>query len=392
VKNFCNRREFLREVSSGVCALSLSSGFTTIENLLNAGPAYGAEPPLKEVMFYKKLEDLRIECEICPRACKIADRERGYCGNKENRRGTYYTLVYAQACAVHNDPIEKKPLFHYLPGTNALSIAAAGCNFECKFCQNWQIAQFRPEQVDSYPLTPEQIVKMTKDQGSPTIAYTYSEPVVFYEYMYDTARLGRYQGVGSVMISNGYIKEEPLSELCKYLTGVKIDLKAFTEKFYRETCSGELKPVLDTLERLKKIGIWFEIVVLIVPTLNDSEKEIREMSRWIKEKLGGNVPVHFTRFHPMYKIKNLPPTPVSTLERARKIAQEAGIHYVYIGNVPGHEGEHTYCPSCKKIVIKRTGFFILENHVKGGKCSFCNYPIPGVWEKPPAIQKKLDKI
>jgi pyruvate formate lyase activating enzyme len=388
VKNFCNRREFLREISSGVCALSLSSDFTTIENLLNAGPAYGAGPPLKEVMFYKKLEDVRIECEICPRACKIADRERGYCGNKENRKGTYYTLVYAQACAVHNDPIEKKPLFHYLPGTNALSIAAAGCNFECKFCQNWQIAQFRPEQVDSYPLTPEQIVKMTKDQGSPTIAYTYSEPVVFYEYMYDTARLGRYQGVGSVMISNGYIKEEPLVELCKYLTAVKVDLKAFTEKFYRETCSGELKPVLDTLERLRKIGIWFEIVVLIVPTLNDSEKEIREMSRWIREKLGGNVPVHFTRFHPMYKIKNLPPTPVSTLERARKIAQEAGIHYVYIGNVPGHEGEHTYCPSCKKIIIKRTGFFILENHVKGGKCSFCNYPIPGVWEKPPALQPK----
>jgi pyruvate formate lyase activating enzyme len=331
---------------------------------------------------------VRIECEICPRACKIADRERGYCGNKENRRGIYYTLIYAQACAVHNDPIEKKPLFHYLPGTNALSIAAAGCNFECKFCQNWQIAQFRPEQVDSYPLTPEQIVKMTKDQGSPTIAYTYSEPVVFYEYMYDTARLGRSQGIGSVMISNGYIKEEPLVELCKYLTAVKVDLKAFTEKFYKETCSGELKPVLDTLERLKKIGIWFEIVVLIVPTLNDSEKEIREMSRWIKERLGNDVPVHFTRFHPMYKIKNLPPTPVSTLERARKIAQEAGIHYVYIGNVPGHEGEHTFCPGCKKIVIKRTGFFILENHVKGGKCSFCNYPIPGVWEKPQAIQPK----
>jgi pyruvate formate lyase activating enzyme len=289
---------------------------------------------------------------------------------------------------VHNDPIEKKPLFHYLPGTNALSIATAGCNFECKFCQNWQIAQFRPEQVESTTVTPEQVVKMAKDQGSPTIAYTYSEPVVFYEYMYDTARLGRYQGIGSVMISNGYIKEEPLVELCKYLTAVKIDLKAFTERFYRETCSGELKPVLDTLEKLKKIGIWYEIVVLIVPTLNDSEKEIREMSEWIKKRLGCDVPVHFTRFHPMYKIKNLPPTPVKTLERARKIAQELGLHYVYIGNVPGHEGENTYCPNCKKMVIRRTGFLIIENRLKAGKCSFCNYPIPGVWEMPPALQVK----
>jgi pyruvate formate lyase activating enzyme len=388
MKSFLSRREFLKNVSSGLCTFSFSSGLIQLEKLFKTVPVHAAEPPLKEVMFYKRLDDLRIECGICPKECKIADRERGYCGNKENRKGNYYTLVYSQACAVHNDPIEKKPLFHYLPGTNAFSIAAAGCNFECKFCQNWQIAQFRPEQVDSYTLTPEQVVKLAKDQGSPTIAYTYSEPVVFYEYMYDTAKLGRYQGIGSVMISNGYIKEEPLVELCKYLTAVKIDLKAFTEKFYKETCSGELKPVLETLERLKKIGIWYEIVVLIVPTLNDSEKELREMSRWIRARLGSDVPVHFTRFHPMYKIKNLPPTPVSTLERARKIALEEGIHYVYIGNVPGHEGEHTYCPNCHKAVIKRMGFLIIENRLKAGKCSFCNYSIPGVWENPQALQAK----
>lgn len=387
MRNFCSRRDFLREITSGFCSLSLLSGLS-LKDLFQEIPAWGAEPPLKEVMFYKKLNDMRIECEICPKACKIADRERGYCGNKENRKGIYYSLVYGQACAVHNDPIEKKPLFHYLPGTTALSIAAAGCNFECKFCQNWQIAQFRPEQVKSYTLLPHQVVKLAKEQGSPTIAFTYSEPVVFYEYMYDTAKIGRSQGIGSVMISNGYINEEPLLELCKYLTAVKVDLKSFSEKFYREVCSGELKPVLKTLEQLKKIGIWYEVVVLIVPTLNDSEQEIREMSRWIRERLGSNVPLHFTRFHPMYKIKNLPPTPLSTLERARKIAQEEGIYYVYLGNVPGHEGEHTYCPSCKKILIKRTGFFILENNLKGGKCSFCKQPIPGVWKIPPTIQQK----
>jgi len=287
---------------------------------------------------YKKLENLRIQCEICPRKCSVADLERGYCGNKENRDGKYYTLVYSRPCAVHVDPIEKKPLFHYLPGTPALSIATAGCNIECKFCQNWQISQFRPEQVENYNLSPQEIVRQAKEYRTPTIAYTYSEPVVFYTYMYDTAKLAKKEGIGSVMISNGYIAEEPLVELCKQLSAVKVDLKAFTEKFYKEICSGELKPVLQGLETLKKIGIWYEIVVLIVPTLNDSEKEIREMSMWIKDHLGSEAPVHFSRFYPMYKIKNLPRTPVKSVEKARKIAMEVGLKYVYLGNVFGHEG------------------------------------------------------
>jgi pyruvate formate lyase activating enzyme len=339
------------------------------------------EPNVKEVMFYKKLADLKIQCEICPKKCEIADLERGYCGNKENRKGNYYSLVYGQSCAAHFDPIEKKPLFHYLPSTTAFSIAAVGCNFECKFCQNWKIAQYRPEQIESIYLPPHEVVSLSKERGCPTIAYTYSEPVVFYEYMYDTSKLAKKEGIGSVMISNGYINEAPLIELCKELTGVKIDLKAFSEKFYKDYCSGELKPVLDTLKTLKRIGIWYEIVVLLIPTLNDGDQELTQMCQWIKSELGAEVPVHFSRFHPMYKIINLPSTPVKTLENARNIAKRAGLHYVYIGNVPGHEGESTYCPGCGEVVIKRIGYSILKNAIKAGKCSNCGRTIPGVWEK-----------
>jgi len=242
-----------------------------------------------------------------------------------------------------------------------------------------QISQYRPEQVESIKLTPEDVVKDAQTSGSRTIAYTYSEPVVFYEYMYDTARLGNENGLKSIMISNGYIQEKPLTELCQRLSAVKIDLKSFTEKFYQETCTGELKPVLNTLQTLKKIGMWFEIVMLVIPTLNDSEKEFREMCAWIKENLGPDVPIHFTRFHPTYKIKNLPPTPVKTLEMARKVALDTGLHFPYVGNVPGHEGENTYCPHCKNIVIRRAGFSILENHLKDGTCKDCDKPIPGIW-------------
>jgi pyruvate formate lyase activating enzyme len=353
-----------------------------VGNLLSPPSVLAAEKTsLREVSFYKKLPDLKIECEICPKKCAIADLERGYCGNKENRKGTYYSLVYGKSCAAHIDPIEKKPLFHYLPATQALSIASVGCNFECKFCQNWRIAQYRPEQVESFDLPPEEVVSLALDRKCPTIAYTYTEPVVFYEYMYDTAQRARTKGVGSVMISNGYINEAPLVKLCTQLTGVKIDLKAFTENFYNDYCSGKLEPVLATLKTLKKTNIWYEIVVLLIPTLNDSMGEIRAMCQWIKAELGVTVPVHFSRFHPMYKIKNLPSTPVKTLEQARTIAQDIGLHYVYLGNVPGHEGENTYCPGCGNVLIRRAGFHIVQNTLKAGNCPRCGRAIPGVWNK-----------
>ncbi|MFQ5964551.1 MAG: AmmeMemoRadiSam system radical SAM enzyme [Candidatus Scalinduaceae bacterium] len=373
-----SRREFLENGIIGTCAAC--NVFIPFMSTINASNIYEEDEfPKKEARYYKQLPDVRVECELCPRGCKVADLERGYCGVRENRDGKYYTLVHSSVCAQNVDPIEKKPLFHYLPATRAYSIATAGCNIECKFCQNWQISQFRPEQVNNIKLTPEEVVRFAKEKKCETIAYTYSEPVIFYEYMYDTARVGKREGVGSVMISNGYIKKEPLIKLCKELDAVKIDFKAFTEKFYKETCSGELKPVLETLITLKEIGIWFEIVVLIVPTLNDSTEELRDMCSWINQNLGTDIPIHFSRFHPTYKIKNLPPTPIKTLEKARNIAIEAGLNFAYIGNVPGHQGESTYCPDCKEVVIRRVGYTILQYSLNDNKCRNCKHPIPGVW-------------
>ena len=338
-----------------------------------------------EARFWEKLADRKVKCVLCPRECEVADVERGYCGVRENLGGDYQTLVYGTLCSANIDPIEKKPLFHYLPGTTAFSIATAGCNIECKFCQNWQISQFRPEQVDSVEVPPERLTASCRARGCPTIAYTYSEPVIFYEYMYDTAALARTQGIGSVMISNGYIQEKPLRELCRHLTGVKIDFKAFSEKFYAESCAGELKPVLKTLEILKDIGIWFELVVLVIPTLNDSPDETKQMSKWVLKHLGPDVPMHFTRFHPTYRMTNLPRTPVSTLARCRDIALDEGVHYVYAGNVPMHPGENTYCHHCRTELIRRVGFRVASNRIDRGRCPECSTSIPGVWSQEQAL-------
>ena len=362
-----------------------------------AGPGTLPGPKLEGVtrhpaLFWEKLDEKKVKCVLCPRECQVADVERGYCGVRENQGGEYQTLVYGALCSGNVDPIEKKPLFHYLPGTTAFSIATAGCNVECKFCQNWQISQFRPEQVESTLVTPQRLVDVCKANRSPTIAYTYSEPVIFYEYMHDTAALARQQGVGSVMISNGYIQEKPLRQLCQQLTGVKIDFKAFTEKFYSEWCAGHLQPVLDTLGVLKDIGIWFELVILIIPTLNDSPDEIRQMSQWVLRHLGPDVPMHFTRFHPTYRVTNLPRTPIRTLERCRAIALEAGVHYVYAGNVPMHPGENTYCHGCGKELIRRVGFRVKSNSIKNGRCPSCRTRIPGVWSQEEALRLKRESV
>jgi len=341
-----------------------------------------------EALFWEKLDENKVKCVLCPRECEVADVERGYCGVRENQGGSYQTLVYGALCSANVDPIEKKPLFHYLPGTTAFSIATAGCNIECRFCQNWQISQFRPEQVDSVLIPPERLVSTCASQRAPTIAYTYSEPVIFYEYMHDVAALARERGIGSVMISNGYIQKKPMRQLCEQLTGVKIDFKAFSEKFYAETCAGKLKPVLETLETLKETGIWFELVVLVIPTLNDSPSEINGMSRWIVDHLGPDVPLHFTRFHPTYRIQNLPRTPVATLETCREIALNAGVHYVYAGNVPMHPGENTYCHSCGDELIRRVGFRVKSNRITDGKCPKCDTTIPGVWSQEQALAFK----
>jgi len=332
-----------------------------------------------EARYYKKLPNQTIQCQLCPRKCRIGDVERGYCGVRENHQGTYYTLVYGNPCAIHIDPIEKKPFFHFLPQSSAFSLSTAGCNFACKFCQNWQLSQSRPEQTNNYDLPPEKIVQITKEKRCSIIAYTYGEPVVFYEYMLDICKLGRKVGIKNVIISNGYITQEPMEELCLYLDAVKIDLKAITNKFYQQICDGRLEPVLKTLKLLKKLGMWFEIVYLVIPTLNDKKEEFKELACWIKENLGIFVPVHFSRFYPQYLLTNLPPTPIKSLEEARNICLEIGLKYVYIGNVPGHSGENTYCHKCNKMLIHRMGYTIVENEIKSGKCRFCGEKIPGVW-------------
>jgi pyruvate formate lyase activating enzyme len=333
----------------------------------------------RRAKYWKPLEDKRIACTLCPRACEVADRERGYCGVRENVEGVYSTLVYGRAVAAHVDPIEKKPLFHFLPATTAFSIATTGCNMECKFCQNWDISQFRPEQVKSADLLPAAVAATAKDRSCASIAYTYSEPVIFYEYMLDSAIEGRTRGLRSVMISNGYILKEPLMELLPRLDAVKVDLKAFTDTFYRELCAGTLQPVLDALRWIKEQGTWLEIVDLILPGQNDAEGEIRALSQWVVRELGPEVPVHFSQFHPTYRITNLPRTPVSTLERCYRVAKETGLHFVYLGNVPGLGYEDTSCPGCGATLIRRMGFTILSNTLKGGACPSCGRTIPGVW-------------
>jgi pyruvate formate lyase activating enzyme len=378
------RRRFLQ--AAGVCAGCSLIGFDSslsIPGLIT--PALADEPKaaniidFHEAQFYKKLNDLEIECELCPRKCNVGDRERGFCGVRENRKGTYNTLVYGNPCTANVDPIEKKPLFHYLPGSMAFSISTAGCNLNCKFCQNWQISQSRPEQIKSMKFSPEEIASMATSYDCPTIAYTYSEPTVYYEYMKDCAIEGNKKKIRSVMISAGYIQAEPMEKLIPHLAAVKIDLKAFTQKYYTDICNGELKPVLDTLILLKKSKIWFEIVYLMLPTLNDDPGDIESLCQWIMTELGPDVPVHFTRFHPEYLLKNLPSTPIESLELAYEIAQKAGLNFPYIGNVYGHKGENTFCPQCKTEVISRQGFQVEKVAMENGHCVKCSREIPGVW-------------
>lgn len=363
------RRDFLRIASTAVAAVPL----------LNVTRAWAKEGMPREASYWSK-EGKNIRCGLCPRGCLILPGERGYCGVRENRNGGLSTLVYGNPCSFNNDPIEKKPLFHVLPGASALSLATVGCNIQCLFCQNWEISQFRPEQVDSVEMSPEQVVKEALHRKAEAIAFTYSEPTVWFEYVRDICIAAQGTPLKKVLISNGYIQQKPQAELLKLLDAVKIDFKSFSETFYADTCSAHLKPVLDSLRRVKDAGVWLEMVMLIVPTLNDNEREMAAMARWIGQKLGPDVPIHFTRFYPMYKLQNLPPTPVKTLEKVRQIALDAGLHFAYAGNVAGHPGENTYCPACKAVLIKRDGYTIVKNTINDGHCSACNLIIPGVWK------------
>jgi pyruvate formate lyase activating enzyme len=372
------KREFLKCCGASFCSLSLPSLFGFPKNT-RAQMATKGLIKTKLSPYFTSLGGKEIQCELCPKQCRVPAGKRGVCRVRENRDGKYYSLVYANPCAFHLDPIEKNPLFHVLPGTRSLSLATAGCNFTCKFCQTWEISQASPEDVYSYEIPPEIVLKRAKQMRARSVAYTFVEPVIFYEYMLDVGSCAKNEGLLSLIHSNGFINPGPLRNLCSALDAANIDLKAFTGEFYRELCGGELDPVLQTLKTLKRENIHVEITNLIIPTKNDNMSMVREMCLWVKTELGSDTPIHFSRFYPLYKLKNLPPTPVSTLEEARKVALSSGLEYVYIGNVPGHEGENTFCPRCKKMIIQRTGFMIGEVHLKGGKCTYCGKPIPGIW-------------
>lgn len=368
------RRDFLKALS----ILCISGSLVNISS--KKGHAFGPmDPEPHEAMFYTPIDEKTVQCELCSRGCTLSDGVRSFCRVREVKNGRLYTYAYGALCAMHVDPIEKKPLFHFLPGSEAFSIATAGCNYRCLSCQNWQISQTTPESVENIDATPGEIASKAIQSGSRTVAFTYTEPSIFYEYMLDAAKAAKAQGLRTMYHSNGSLKAGPLDELSYHLDAANIDLKGFTQNYYNDFCKGNLAAVKDAIVRLKKNRVWVEITNLIVPTMNDDEGKIREMCLWIKDTLGPDVPLHFSRFYPQHKLTALYPTPVETLERARAIAIDAGINYVYIGNVPGNKAENTYCPKCGYAVIRRSGYTIAGNELSNGKCPKCGFEIAGVW-------------
>ena len=357
---------------------------------------------VREAAHYLKL-GRNVQCKVCPNNCLLSPGDRSHCRNRVNVEGTLYTLAYANPCTFHVDPVEKKPLFHFLPGTRTFSLATAGCVFRCLNCQNWEISQKKPEEtkdprgpelrfkpplperlsldeVRRLSLFPEDLPAVAQALKCPSISYTYSEPTAYYEYAFDSCKAARERGVKNILVTCGSIEQRPLAELLKHVDAAHVDLKGFNDDVYHKLNSGKLQPILDTLKLFKSTGTWFEIINLIVPTYTDDLPTIRRMCDWIAKELGPDTPLHFSRFHPQYKLRELPVTPDQTLDRAEQIARDAGLHYVYIGNRPGELGETTTCPHDGETLIRRVGFQILENNLRDGACPKCRRPAPGVWK------------
>jgi pyruvate formate lyase activating enzyme len=372
------RREFLKHgctVGMGIVASPI-----LCQAIFDTTSYAARDLDLHEAMHYTKIDEQTVRCELCPHRCMLQNGTRGFCRVREPRNGMLHTLVYQRPCTVHIDPIEKKPIFHMLPGTLSFSIATAGCNSRCKYCQNWQISQSKPEDTINTHLSCADVVRNARQGNCRSIAYTYTDPIAFYEYTFDTAKRAQSQGIKNVLVTSGYINPKPLSELCQYTDAANVDLKAYDDDYLRTICAESLEPLLEALTVMKQRDVWVEITNLVVPTLNDDMKTIRAMCGWIREHLGADTPLHFSRFWPMYRLKNLPPTPVATLETAHDVARAEGLNYVYIGNVPGHKANNTYCPTCKKVLIRRTGYRIYENNIQQSRCRFCNRQIAGIWE------------
>jgi|SRR3989339_295010 len=337
---------------------------------------------MHEALFYIKPADHpgHVRCLLCRHHCLISEGHRGICRVRENRGGILYSLNYGRLISENIDPIEKKPIFHLLPGSLSYSIATVGCNFHCKHCQNYEISQY-PHLHPDIPgtlRTPAEVVETAHRSGCQSISYTYVEPTIFYEFALDTARLAQAAGLKNIFVSNGYTGPEANRELAPYLDANNIDLKAFTDKFYKEVCGARLQPVLDTIRLMKELGVWVEVTTLVIPGWNDSDEELTDIASFIKS-ISADIPWHVSRFWPTYKMNDRPPTPHSTVIRAREIGLNEGLHYVYVGNIPDDTGENTYCPNCKKLVIERTGFTMTRQEMTGGNCNHCQAPIAGVF-------------
>ncbi|HYW95911.1 MAG TPA: AmmeMemoRadiSam system radical SAM enzyme [Bacteroidales bacterium] len=320
-----------------------------------------------------------IRCLICPNECTLKPGELSDCHNRINYKGKLYTIAYGNPCSIHIDPVEKKPLNHFLPGSTTFSIATAGCNLACLNCQNWQISQTSPKETRNYDLMPDKVVQQAVKNNCKSIAYTYSEPITFYEYVRDTSSAARPAGIRNILVSNGYIKEEPLRELCKYIDAANIDLKAYSEDIYQKLTGGNLKTILATLEIMKEEGVWLEITNLVIPTWTDDMSMISKMCDWLANHGFSDTPLHFSRFMPLHKLTRLPATPGDVLHRARETAMQSGLKYVYIGNIPGLDESDTYCPSCGEKIIERTGYQVMRMEISQGHCQHCNAEIAGVW-------------
>jgi len=334
----------------------------------------------REAMLFESLDDQNVHCYLCRHSCRIAESRFGFCGVRQNLGGKLYTYAYGKAVAANIDPIEKKPLYHFLPGTLSFSVATAGCNFRCPFCQNWRISQVSERKTPELPgneLTPEEIVAKAKHGQCRSISYTYTEPTIFYEYAYDTAGLAKEQGLSNIFITNGFMTPEALETIQPYLSACNVDLKSFRDEFYRDICRGRLEPVLDSIRFMKDLGIWTEITTLVVPGQNDSEEELGQMARFISS-VDENIPWHLSRFHPSYRYEDAVPTPIETLQKARGIGKDEGLKFIYVGNVPG-ENPDTVCPSCGESLIRRGVFTMLENRMEQGRCPSCGKPVAGVF-------------
>lgn len=365
-----DRRTFLGScaAAAGLCLLGRS-------DMLFAAGKEASHP----AEYINILDDGRLQCALCPNMCVPAEGENGVCRARGLRDGKYVSLVYGLPCVLAVDPVEKMPLFHYHVHSPALSISTAGCNLVCQYCQNWQFSQKTPSETTNFPMTPEDVVIRALDFQVQTVGFFYTEPIIYVEFMKDIAREARRRNLKTIMVTAGYISEEPLKDLLELIDIFVVGYKGFTEEFYGEVISGKLEPVLKTMKAIKASGKHMEVVSLLIPGKNDSEEELKTAVKWFSENLGADVPWHFSRFVPDFLLKNLPPTPNTIMEKARKTALDAGIKYVYTGNNPGQEGNHSYCPGCGKKVVERLGFKVLRSLLKSGRCPDCNYQLPGVW-------------